>query len=117
VKFLIDAQLPRRMTTWFVNAGQEAMHTLELPVGNRTPDEQINDIAQREKCILITKDADFVDSHLLRSLPPTLLLISTGNINNAELEALLVPLIADIVREFQSHTFLELGRGGLVIRA
>jgi hypothetical protein len=29
---------------------------------------------------------------------------------------LMVPLIPDIVREFQTHSFLELGQGGLVVR-
>jgi predicted nuclease of predicted toxin-antitoxin system len=64
----------------------------------------------------VTKDADFVDSHLLRGRPAKLLLISTGNISNRDLEALLVPLIPDVVREFQAHSFLELGRAGVVIR-
>jgi len=45
-----------------------------------------------------------------------LLLISTGNISNRELEALVMPLIPDIVREFQAHSFLELGSAGLVVR-
>jgi len=45
-----------------------------------------------------------------------LLLISTGNISNRDLEALLVPLIPDIVREFQMHSFLELGQVGSVVR-
>jgi hypothetical protein len=43
-------------------------------------------------------------------------LLSTGNISNRALEALLVPLTPDILREFQGHTFLELGRAGLVVR-
>jgi predicted nuclease of predicted toxin-antitoxin system len=116
VNFLVDAQLPRRMTAWLAAAGCDAKHTLDLPDGNRTTDEQINDLADREQRIVITKDADFVDSHLLRGRPPKLLLISTGNISNRDLEALMVPLIPDIVREFGTHTFLELGRTGLVIR-
>jgi predicted nuclease of predicted toxin-antitoxin system len=66
--------------------------------------------------VVVTKDADFVDSHLLRGRPPKLLLISTGNISNRDLEALVVPLIADIVREFGSHSFLELGRAGIMVR-
>lgn len=33
-----------------------------------------------------------------------------------DLEALLVPLLPDIVREFRAHTFLELGHAGLVVR-
>jgi hypothetical protein len=39
-----------------------------------------------------------------------------GNISNRDQEALTVPLILDAVREFQTHSFLELGRAGLVVR-
>jgi predicted nuclease of predicted toxin-antitoxin system len=116
MKFLVDAQLPRRMTTWLSAAGCDATHTLDLPDANRTTDEQVNDIAEREQRAVITKDADFVDSHLLRGRPAKLLLVSTGNTSNRELEALMVPLIPDIIREFQAHSFLELGRAGLVVR-
>ena len=100
MNFLVDAQLPRRMTAWLTAAGCDAIHTLDLPDANRTTDEQINNVADREQRVVVTKDADFVDSHVLRGRPARLLLISTGNISNRDLEALLVPLIPDIVREF-----------------
>jgi predicted nuclease of predicted toxin-antitoxin system len=54
-----------------------------------------------------------VDSH---GQPAKLLLISTGNISNRALEAIAVPLIPEIVREFGTHSFLELGRTGIVVR-
>src|SRR5437764_14056769 len=104
------------MTAWLAAAGCDAIHTLDLPGGNRTTDEQVNAVADREQRAVVTKDADFVDSHLLRGRPAKLLLISTGNISNRDLEALLVPLIPDIVREFQAHSFLELGRAGILVR-
>jgi predicted nuclease of predicted toxin-antitoxin system len=104
------------MTEWLAAAGCDAVHTLDLPDGNRTTDEQIKDVADREQRAVVTKDADFVDSHLLRGRPAKLLLVSTGNITNRELEALVVPLIPTIVREFGTHSFLELGRSGIVIR-
>ncbi|MBM3460316.1 MAG: hypothetical protein FJX77_17490 [Armatimonadetes bacterium] len=116
MNFLVDAQLPRRMIAWLTAAGCNTIHTLDLPDANRTTDEQINNLAGREQRVVITKDADFVDSHLLRGRPPKLLLISIGNISDRDLEALMVPLIPDIVREFGSHSFLELGRAGLVVR-
>jgi predicted nuclease of predicted toxin-antitoxin system len=116
MNFLMDAQLPQRMIAWLTAAGCSAVHTLDLPDGNRTTDEQINDVADREQRVVVTKDADFVDSHVLRGRPAKLLLISTGNISNRDLEALVVPLIPDIVREFQTHSFLELGPTGIVIR-
>lgn len=116
MKFLVDAQLPRRVTAWLTGAGQDAIHTMDLPDANRTPDERINDLADREQRVVITKDADFVDSHLLRHRPPKLLLISTGNISNEDLESLMLPLIPDLVREFASHSFLELGQTGITVR-
>jgi predicted nuclease of predicted toxin-antitoxin system len=116
MNFLVDAQLPRRMTAWLIAAGCDAVHTLDLPDGNRTTDEQINDVADREQRVVVTKDADFVDAHVLRGRPAKLLLISTGNISNQNLEALVVPLIPDIIREFQTHLFLELGQAGIVVR-
>ncbi len=116
MKFLLDAQLPQRATAWLSAAGCDAIHTLDLPAGNRTTDEQINEAAERDQRVVVSKDADFVDAHLLHARPAKLLLISTGNINNRELEMLLTPLIPDIVREFQTCSFLELGRAGIVVR-
>jgi predicted nuclease of predicted toxin-antitoxin system len=116
MNFLVDAQLPRRMAAWLAATGCDARHTLDLPDGNRTTDEQILDVADQEQRVVVSKDADFVDGHLLRGRPAKLLLISTGNISNRDLEALVVPLIPDIIREFQAHSFLELGRAGILIR-
>jgi predicted nuclease of predicted toxin-antitoxin system len=116
MKFLIDAQLPRRMVAWLGSAGCDAVHTLDLPDANRTTDEQVIEYADREQRAVVTKDADFVNSHLVRARPAKLLLISTGNISNRELEQLVMPLIADLTREFQAHSFLELGRAGITVR-
>lgn len=116
MKFLVDAQLPRRVAAWLTTAGGDAIHTLDLPNANRTTDEQLISVADREGRVVITKDADFVDSHILQSRPKKLMLISTGNLSNRDLEALMVPLIPDIIREFGAHAFLELGRSGIMVR-
>jgi len=116
VKFLVDAQLPRRMAGWLAAAGCDAVHTLDLPNRNRTTDQEIIASADGEQRAVVTKDADFVDSHVLHGRPAKLLLISMGNISNRDLEALMVPLIPDIAGEFQTHVFLELGRTGIVVR-
>src|SRR2546423_709149 len=116
MKFLIDAQLPRRMVGWLADAGCDAVHTLDLPDRNQTTDTQVIACADREQRVVVTKDADFVNEHVLHTRPAQLLLVSTGNISNRELEALVVPLLPDLVREFQVNAFLELGRVGLVVR-
>lgn len=92
MNFLVDAQLPRHVVTWLTAIGCDAVHTLDLPDGNRTTDREVNDLAEREQRVVVTKDADFVDSHVLHARPAKLLLVSTGNISNRDLEALLVSL-------------------------
>src|SRR3954468_5046957 len=75
MKFPADAQLPRRLASRLQEAGHEAVHTLDLPLGNRTPDTTINELSISEGYIVITKDADFVNSFHLHRKPHRLLLI------------------------------------------
>lgn len=116
MKFLIDAQLPRKMRSWFSDAGVDALHTLDMPTGNRSTDEQIRRFSESDGRVLISKDADFVDSHLLTGHPQKLLLISTGNLSNSAFASLLVPLIPELDHLFQTHSFLELTSEGIVLR-
>jgi predicted nuclease of predicted toxin-antitoxin system len=116
MNILVDAQLPRRLTGWFSAAGCDVLHTLDLPKGNRSTDEQVIARAEQDTRVVITKDADFVNSHLVSGKPSKLLLVSTGNITNAELEQLLVPLIPDVITAFQTNVFVELTQGGIIIR-
>jgi len=104
------------MVGWLNNAGCDAVHTLDLPAGNRSTDDQIIEVAEREQRVVVTKDADFVNSHLLSGRPSKLLLVSTGNISNRDLEQIMVPLIPSIVAEFQTNAFLELAQPGVVVR-
>ena len=104
------------MARWLAAAGCDALHTLDLPALNRTPDDGVSTEADRDGRAVITTDADFVDSHLLNGTPEKLLLISTGNISNDELHAVMTPLIPELVREFQSCRFIELARNGLILR-
>lgn len=117
MKFLVDAQLPRRVAVSINAADHDAIHTLDLPDGNNTTDAQINDISETEQRIVISKDADFVNSFLLHQKPYKLLLISTGNITNKELESLFLPQLSEIVKAFEEHRFLELSRESLIIHA
>ena len=95
-------------------AGHEAVHTLDLPLGNRTPDSFINELSIREEYVVVTKDADFVNSFLLHQRPYKLLLVSTGNIRNSELESLFISNLASIAAGFDSFDFIELNREAVI---
>lgn len=117
MRFIVDAQLPRRLAHWLAARGHDVLHTLDLPDGNRTPDAAIVELACRDDRIVVTKDADFVSSHLLTGRPPKLLLMATGNIANADLQHLLADNIEVLEDALASHQFVELGRSTLVIHA
>jgi predicted nuclease of predicted toxin-antitoxin system len=114
MKFLVDAQLPIRLARWLQSAGYDTLHTRDLPQQNSTPDSDINQLSVQEQRIVITKDSDFVDSFLLQQQPYKLLMITTGNINNTELERLFSQNLPQIVTLFQIHSYLELNTSGIV---
>ncbi|HEX8072799.1 MAG TPA: DUF5615 family PIN-like protein [Pyrinomonadaceae bacterium] len=116
MKALVDAQLPRRLVSSLRAAGHEAIHTLDLPLGNCTPDAIINELAVREGYVVVTKDADFVNSFHLHRRPPKLLLISTGNIRNSELESLLVANLESLAAGFDHFSFIEINRAAVIFR-
>ena len=110
MKFLVDAHLPLHLAYRLQDAGYDTIHTRDLPLENRTPDGTINQISVDEKRIVITKDADFVNSFMIARIPYKLLLVSTGNIKNSELEPLFLQNIEQIVEAFATYDFIELDR-------
>ncbi|MBI4740408.1 MAG: DUF5615 family PIN-like protein [Betaproteobacteria bacterium] len=74
MKFLVDAQLSRRFADWLGEAGYDALHTLDLPLKNRTPDQEVIARAKQDGRIVVSKDADFVQSFLITGEPPLLLI-------------------------------------------
>lgn len=114
MKFLLDAQLPKRLAIQFQQAGLESTHTLQLPDGNRTRDQTLIRLSIENQAILITKDSDFVESFLLKQEPWKLLLVSTGNISNDELLTLFERNIEQLVEHFRTFDFIEINRTNII---
>ena len=117
MKFIIDAHLLRRLARLLQQAGYDAIHTLDLSRGNRTPDSFINQISAQEQRVVVTKDADFVDSFWLRQEPWKLLLVSTGNIRNADLIAIFQANLEKIVAGFDTFDFIEVNQTDLIFHS
>ncbi|MBI2926614.1 MAG: DUF5615 family PIN-like protein [Verrucomicrobia bacterium] len=115
MKFLVDAQLPRRLALWLQQRGDDVVHTLDLAQQNRTPDPSLLALANSDDRVLVTKDTDFEITHELGQGPPKLLLITTGNIHNDELMGLFARHEAALFRLLAEHTFLELNRNQLIV--
>jgi predicted nuclease of predicted toxin-antitoxin system len=115
VKFLVDAQLPVRVAALLGAAGHDAIHTSELPDGNRSTDREIAQRADAEDRVVVTKDSDFRDSHLLTGRPAKLLVVATGNITNDALLELFGRALEADVAAFDLADFVELHRDDLVV--
>jgi len=86
-----------------------------MPEGNRTTDMRIAGVADVEDRVVVTKDRDFRDSHLLAGSPRRLLVVATGNITNSALIVLFESNLDVIVRALGEADFVELGPAAMVV--
>lgn len=115
MRFLVDAQLPDRLASFLRSAGHDALHTRALPGGNRTTDRRIAELADEDGRVVVTKDRDFRDGHLLARSPQRLLVVATGNITNTALLALFETHLDAIATALEAADLVELGPDSLVI--
>lgn len=109
MKFLVDAQLPSRLKFWLTAKGFDCSHTLDLARGNKTKDSDIAAVADNEARILVSKDSDFLSMKILKGTPQRLLLVTTGNIDNATLVNIFESNFQVIEHLFQSFEIVEIG--------
>lgn len=117
MKFVVDAQLPVRLAVALTAAGHDAVHTLNLPDKNRSSDLYITRLADSEGRVVISKDGDFVTSHIVHGSPLRLLQISTGNMSNS---ILLPPVLGNLDRiavAFESVAYVELTTSTIIAHA
>jgi len=92
-----------------------AVHTLDLPDGNATEDMALLQYSDENDCVITTKDSDFTTSFWLKNRPDKLLLFSTGNISNWELETLLIANFDQIISDLADNRFIELTREYVIV--
>lgn len=114
MKFLIDANLPFRLVKTLRNKGFDILHTDNLPNKERTTDKEIKTISVEQDRVVITKDSDFLDSHVIQGVPAKLLLVTTGNIINKELIALFDKYFETIIQLFDIYDIIELNNEQII---
>lgn len=58
MKFLVDNQLPSALARWIAAKGHDAVHVLDLGLGQEA-DRALWDFAAKEGRIIVSKDEDF----------------------------------------------------------
>lgn len=116
MKFLLDAQLPKKLSEFLNWKGFDSKHTLDLPQKNRTTDNQINDISLSERRVVISKDLDFIESLLISNKPYKLIYIAVGNISNKELLEIFSKNIEIIISNIDKSRLVELTKTDIVVK-
>lgn len=110
MKFLLDAHLPPSLCGVFQRAGHDAVHTTALPSGNATVDKSINELAEQEQRVVVTKDSDFYFSHQLHGKPARLLLVKAGNLRLRDLLKLFEDHLPEIIAALENNSLVEIDR-------
>ncbi len=110
MKFLLDAQLPPSLKLLFVERGYDCIHTIDLELGNDTPDKTINSLSVFEERIVITKDGDFYDSFIVKGEPYKLILVKLGNTSKRELVEFFKNRFAEIIERIKNENLVLLRR-------
>ncbi len=116
IRFLVDAQLPKKLSELLKYKGFDSIHTLDLPNKNKTKDSQINQISLKEKRVLISKDLDFVESLYISNKPYKLIYIVTGNITNKELLDIFSKNIAQIAKYLEENRLIEITKKSIIVK-
>lgn len=114
MKFIIDAQLPRRLSIWLNQEGFDSIHTLDLPNRNKTTDTEISMLSIKEKRIVISKDSDFYDRYFIKLEPYKLIYLTTGNITTQDLMNLFKRNIDQIFSEIELNNVVEISRTSVI---
>lgn len=113
MRFIVDAHLPKRIASILVELGHEAIHTSELTEGNATSDREIIALAA-EDGIVVSKDDDFYQSHILHGRPSKLVCVKVGNMRLREITALFIVIAPDLTRLLIQYDLLEVHRDKIV---
>ena len=85
MKFLCDVHIPKKLSKYLELRGFESEHVNHILDGCFTTDAAISLHVDKNDLILITKDRDFKNSHLLVGAPKKLIKVNLGNISNERL--------------------------------
>jgi predicted nuclease of predicted toxin-antitoxin system len=115
MKFFVDANLSFRLAVKLRESGYDVIHTDDLSSKERTSDHEIRRVSIDQNRIIITKDSDFLDSHLIQGVPGKLLFITTGNITNRDLLILIGKYFETVVQLFEIYDLIEINNNEIIV--
>ncbi len=106
MRFLCDVHISIQLAKRLSEAGCDCVHVNRLPERWHTTDQVVARIADLEDRILITKDSDFRDSHIIKGIPRKLIKVNLGNIPSPTLIQMILDHLDEIERLNERDRFL-----------
>jgi predicted nuclease of predicted toxin-antitoxin system len=94
--------------------GIDAIHTLELPNGNKTKDSEIIALSVKEFSTVITKDADFYNVFISKSEPYKLIYLKVGNLSTKEILTLFDKNLSLIIDQISTNYVIEISNKNII---
>lgn len=95
MRFVVDANLPRRLTDWLIERGHQCEHVLDLDLA-QSSDEEIWRYCLSSGAIIVSKDEDFANRVRGGRRGPVVVWVRTGNGTTRELIQGLAPIFGTI---------------------
>jgi predicted nuclease of predicted toxin-antitoxin system len=116
MKFIVDTQLPFKLSMFLKRNGHDCIHTTDTMKGHLLQDSEIVTIAIENDRTVVTKDSDFKDNYHSKGAPPKVLYLTFGNISNKDLLAYFELYLGNIIIQFETGVeFIEFNREGIFV--
>ena len=106
MQFLCDVHISYKVVRHLRTLGFETTHVNEILDKWHTKDSDICAYADENDFIIITKDADFKNSFLIRGTPNKLVKVNLGNISTSALISVISENLPAIQRLYLSKKFM-----------
>ncbi|MCK9410719.1 MAG: DUF5615 family PIN-like protein [Prolixibacteraceae bacterium] len=114
MKFFVDANLPFKLAKRLRELGFDVIHTENLPNKERTSDKEIRQVSIEQNRVVITKDSDFLDSHIIQGIPNMLIFVTTGNIANRDLLNIIEKYFETMIKLLEIYDLIEINNDEII---
>ena len=100
MKVLCDVHIAKKVAKFLSSKNIEAVHVNDILDSWNTKDQKIAEFADQNDFVVLTKDADFKISHLIKNTPRKLIKVNLGNISTLRLIELLSLNLEFLIENF-----------------
>lgn len=116
MKMICDVHIAYKLVNFLISKGIEATHVNDILDSWFTIDSKIAKFVDDNDYTLISKDADFKESYLLRNTRQKLIKVNLGNISNKEL----IQIFENNLSTFQTYMdsgkcMIEINKDSIII--